>query len=94
MHGLHPSSSAQEEFLRSIFMHGVATGRQAVQSSPPDVAVAAASLGLLCRVMEWDFRHTQLPSAVAARRIFDPSEVRMVCRFLGSSGQLLRSIPT
>ena len=57
-------------------MHGIATGRQAVQSSPPDIAVAAASLGLLCRVMEWDFRHTQLPSAVAARRIFDPSEVR------------------
>ena len=59
-------------------MHGIATGRQAVQSSSPDHAVAAASLGLLCRVMEWDFRHTQLPSAVAARRIFDPSEVRTV----------------
>ena len=57
-------------------MHGVGTARRAVQGTPPDIAGAAAALSLLCRVLEWDFRHTRLPGAVASGRVFFDAEVR------------------
>ncbi len=78
----------QVEFLQSIFVHGVGTARQAVQSSPPDIAGAAVSLSLLCRVLEWDFRHTRLPGAVASGRVFFNAEVRPACGQNSSHMQL------
>lgn len=50
-------------------------GREAVQGGAQGAVLALEAIRLGCRILEWDFRHVHLPSSVAARRVWEPTEV-------------------
>lgn len=63
-----PAGCTQADFLQHMFVLGVNVARNRSWSGAgeADLQVAAAAMGLLVAVLEWDFRHSELPAAAAA----------------------------
>lgn len=58
-------------------MHAKTVGREAARAGPAgDAPLALEAMRLGSRILEWDFRHSYLPSSVAAHRVWEAREVR------------------
>lgn len=67
-HSFTEPAHPQADCLRHLFVLGVNVARERSRAGAEeaDLRVAAAAMALLAVVLEWDFRHFELPAAAAA----------------------------
>lgn len=58
-------------------MLGINIARERAASSRADLAVAASAMGLMCVILEWDWRPSDMPAAAAQRMVADAAQVRL-----------------
>lgn len=66
----------QAEYLKHMYVLGINVARERMAGSEADVAVAGAAMDLMCVILEWDWRPSDMPSAAAQRMVADAAQAR------------------
>jgi hypothetical protein len=68
---------AQAEYLKDLYVLGINIARERAAGSRADLEVAASAMDLMCVILEWDWRPSDMPAAAAQRMVADAAQVRL-----------------